>query len=43
LRWLCRRFRHLVVMRLVKLLKDTGHNDFEKRTLKEVIKFCYYY
>jgi hypothetical protein len=30
-------------MRLVKLLKDASHNDFEERTLKEVTKFCYYY
>jgi hypothetical protein len=37
------RFRHPAVMRLVKLLKDAGHNDFKERTLKEVTKFCYYY
>jgi hypothetical protein len=43
LRRLYRRFRHLVVMRLVKLLKDASHNNFKERTLKEVIKFCYYY
>jgi hypothetical protein len=30
-------------MRLVKLLKDAGHNDFKERTLKEVTKFCHYY
>jgi hypothetical protein len=30
-------------MRLVKLLKDTGYNNFKERTLEEVTKFCYYY
>jgi hypothetical protein len=43
LRRLYRWFRHLVVMRLVKLLKDAGHNNFEERTLEEVTKFYYYY
>jgi hypothetical protein len=42
LRRLHRRFGHPAVMRLVKLLKDAGHDDFEERTLKEVIKFCHY-
>jgi hypothetical protein len=43
LRRLHRWFRHPAVMRLVKLLKDAGHNDFEERTLEEVTKFYYYY
>jgi hypothetical protein len=42
LRQLHRRFGHPAVMRLVKLLKDGGHNDFEERTLEEVTKFCHY-
>jgi hypothetical protein len=43
LRQLYRRFTYLVIMRLVKLLKDASYNDFKERTLKEVIKFYYYY
>ncbi|KAF2025958.1 hypothetical protein EK21DRAFT_103538 [Setomelanomma holmii] len=35
LRRLYRRFGHLAVMRLAKLLKDAGHDNFEERTLKE--------
>ncbi|KAF2022610.1 hypothetical protein EK21DRAFT_119577 [Setomelanomma holmii] len=42
LRRLHRRFGHPAVMRLAKLLKDAGHNDFEERTLKEVTKFCHH-
>ncbi|KAF1970758.1 hypothetical protein BU23DRAFT_581893 [Bimuria novae-zelandiae CBS 107.79] len=36
-------FGHLAVMRLVKLLKNAGYNDFKERTLEEITKFCYYY
>jgi hypothetical protein len=43
LRQLHCRFRHLAVMRLVKLLKNAGHNNFKERTLEEITKFCYYY
>jgi hypothetical protein len=43
LRQLYYRFRHLAVMRLVKLLKNASYNNFKERTLKEIIKFCYYY
>jgi hypothetical protein len=42
LRRLHGRFGHLAVMRLVKLLKDAGYNDFKERTLEEVTKFYYY-
>ncbi|EDU48780.1 conserved hypothetical protein [Pyrenophora tritici-repentis Pt-1C-BFP] len=42
LRRLHRRFGHPAVTRLVKLLKDAGHNDFEERTLEEVTKFCHH-
>ncbi|CAE7221385.1 hypothetical protein PTTW11_11413 [Pyrenophora teres f. teres] len=42
LRRLHRRFRHPAVMRLVKLLKNAGHNDFEERTLEEITKFCHH-
>ena len=28
--------------RLVKLLKDASHNDFEERALEEVTRFCYH-
>jgi hypothetical protein len=36
------RFGHPAVMRLVKLLKNAGHNDFEERTLEEITKFCHH-
>jgi hypothetical protein len=42
LRRLHRRFGHPAVMRLVKLLKNAGHNDFKERTLEEITKFCHY-
>jgi hypothetical protein len=42
LRRLHRRFGHPAVMRLVKLLKNAGHNDFEEKTLEEITKFCYH-
>jgi hypothetical protein len=42
LRRLHRRFGHLAVMRLGKLLKNAGHNDFEERTLEEITKFCHH-
>ncbi|KAF7565969.1 hypothetical protein PtrM4_054030 [Pyrenophora tritici-repentis] len=42
LRRLHRRFGHPAVTRLIKLLKDAGHNDFEERTLEEVTKFCHH-
>jgi hypothetical protein len=42
LRRLHRRFEHPAVMRLVKLLKNAGHNDFEERTLEELTKFCHH-
>ena len=29
-------------MRLVKLLKDAGHSDFEESTLEEITKFCHH-
>jgi hypothetical protein len=37
------RFRHLAVIQLRKLLKNASYNNFKERTLKEIIKFCYYY
>ncbi|KAF1936978.1 hypothetical protein EJ02DRAFT_357822, partial [Clathrospora elynae] len=42
LRRLHRRFGHPAVMRLAKLLKDAGHNDFEEKTLKEITRFCHH-
>ncbi|KAF2023536.1 hypothetical protein EK21DRAFT_118683, partial [Setomelanomma holmii] len=42
LRRLHRRFGHPAVMRLAKLLKDAGHDNFEERTLEEVTKFCHH-
>jgi hypothetical protein len=42
LRQLHRRFGHPAVMRLVKLLKNAGHNNFKERTLKEITKFCHH-
>lgn len=42
LRRLHRRFGHLAVERLAKLLKHASHNDFEEKTLKEITKFCHY-
>lgn len=42
LRRLHRRFGHPAVMRLVKLLKDAGHSDFEESTLEEITKFCHH-
>ncbi|KAK1912660.1 hypothetical protein P3342_004596 [Pyrenophora teres f. teres] len=42
LRWLHRRFGHPAVTRLVKLLKDAGHNDFKEKMLEEVTKFCHH-
>ncbi|KAK1914254.1 hypothetical protein P3342_007500 [Pyrenophora teres f. teres] len=42
LRRLHRRFGHPAVTRLVKLLKDAGHNDFEEKMLEEVTKFCHH-
>ncbi|KAF1934823.1 hypothetical protein EJ02DRAFT_460893, partial [Clathrospora elynae] len=29
-------------MRLAKLLKDAGHNDFEEKTLEEITRFCHH-
>jgi hypothetical protein len=29
-------------MRLVRLLKNAGHNDFKERNLKKITKFYYY-
>jgi len=29
-------------MRLAKLLKDAGHNDFKERALEEVTRFCHH-
>ncbi|KAF1934556.1 hypothetical protein EJ02DRAFT_461091, partial [Clathrospora elynae] len=42
LRWLHRRFGHPAVMRLAKLLKDAGHDDFEEKTLEEIARFCHH-
>jgi hypothetical protein len=42
LRQLHHQFGHPAVMRLVKLLKNAGHNNFEERTLEEITKFCHH-
>ncbi|KAF1938593.1 hypothetical protein EJ02DRAFT_354125, partial [Clathrospora elynae] len=42
LRRLHRRFGHPAVMRLAKLLKDAGHNNFEEKTLEEITRFCHH-
>ncbi|KAF1937069.1 hypothetical protein EJ02DRAFT_459019, partial [Clathrospora elynae] len=36
------RFGHPAVMRLAKLLKDAGHDDFEEKTLEEIARFCHH-
>ncbi|KAF1937549.1 hypothetical protein EJ02DRAFT_458633, partial [Clathrospora elynae] len=42
LRRLHRRFGHLAVMRLAKLLKDAGHSDVEEKMLEEITRFCHH-